>query len=107
MLFTWKNPVTGAKPDYDGFNAQFTASIGADMKTPQLKIEWVPPTASVIYDTKPTAVNQKSVIVYDVTDASNAAMVFDNIKPLDSEVGTNLCKEVWKFSEYSQGCVLL
>jgi hypothetical protein len=31
LLFTWKNPVTGSKPDFDGFNAVFKASIGADL----------------------------------------------------------------------------
>ena len=107
LLFTWKNPVTGRKPDFDGFNAVFKASIGADLEKPDLKIEWVAPSAAVIYDTKPSAIDQRTAIVYDVTDATNAGMSFDNIAPLASELGTNLCKEVWKFSEYSHGCVLL
>lgn len=36
LLFTWKNPVTGSFPAYDGFNAQFRATIGSDMTKPDL-----------------------------------------------------------------------
>ena len=106
LLFSWKNPVASGVPAYDGFDARFDASVGADFTKPALTIKWADPATPYVYDTKPASVNQKPT-VKDVTDAGNAALAFDNIAPLASELNTNLCKEIWKFSDTAQGCVLL
>ena len=42
----------------------------------------------------------------DSTPASVGG-VWDNIAPLSTELGTNLCKEIWIYSSTAHGCVKL
>ena len=50
--FTWQNPASGGFPTFDGFDAQFKASIGTvdlDRISPTLKFEWFVPGNSFIF----------------------------------------------------------
>ena len=98
--FTWANPTSGQFPTYDGFDAQFKASIGtlqADRLDPKLKFEWFVPAATfdypagttitgTEYDTKPTAFDEITVVV-DTDTTTPSGGVWDNIAPLASEIG--------------------
>ena len=78
------------------------------MLTPALKINWVPNSGLVFYDLKPTAVNEIPVKpdVDSTSPAPDAAYPYDNVKPLATELGTDLCTELWRFSDTSVTCVL-
>jgi|688.fasta_scaffold676465_1 hypothetical protein len=102
---TWKNP-TGTVPAFDGFNAYLVAIIGPNLLTPSLKINWVPNDGTKVYDLKPSAIN-KVPVEPDVVDGTfNALYPFDNVKPVTAELNTDLCTELWRFSDTSVTCVL-
>jgi len=114
FIYTWQNPYSGAFPAYDGFDAQFKASIGDNFAAPNLKYEWFVPgdsftvagvsTSATVFDTKPAAHDETPAIVDAQTGAAGAE---DNIAPPDNQLGQNLCKEIWKYSDTAVGCVLL
>ena len=76
------------------------------MLTPALKINWVPNSGLVFYDLKPTAVNEIPVKPDVDQTTPDAAYPYDNVKPLATELGTDLCTELWRFSDTSVTCVL-
>ena len=75
---------------------------------PDIKVNWVMPSASVFYDTKPSKVDETTPIYDVVLDAAAVpAEVFDNVAPLASESTADLCKEKWTYSDTSVACVLI
>jgi hypothetical protein len=105
FVMTWKNP-TGTIPPFDGFNAHLIVKIGPTLVTPNLKINWVPNSGStVVYDLKPTAINKVPVEKDDVT-GTNPLYPSDNVTPVAAELNTDLCTELWRFSDTSVSCVL-
>ena len=58
FVLSWKNPQSGAKPDFDGVNAQFTLSAGPNKTNPAMVVKWKPPNKPlVVYDLKPASAN--------------------------------------------------
>lgn len=123
--FAWENPAKGFQPQFDGFNAQFKASIGDDFREPKLMVEWfhcrgevdcdtfdyprAPDPAPVTflakpYDTVPPAIDSFAPVI-DVKTGADWEQ--ENIFPSTSQIGKNLCKEIWKYSDTAVGCVLL
>jgi hypothetical protein len=87
--------------------AVITGTAGGTVK-PDIKINWIQPSAAVVFDTKPTAVDETTVVYDVVKDAAKVpAEVFDNIAPLASEASVDLCKEKWTYSNTSVSCVLI
>jgi len=86
--------------------AVITGSAGG--AKPDMKINWKPNSISVVYDTKPSAKDETTVIQDVVKDAAAVpAEVFDNVTPITSEASADLCKEKWTYSDTSVSCVLI
>lgn len=119
--FTWQNPYPNAYPSYDGFLAQFKASVGPNIFAPVLKYEWLLPTTTITnpnvqapfnlathYDLKPNLHSEvQPVPDVLVGSCASGSTCFDNIAPTASEIGKNLCTETWKFSDTAVACVQL
>lgn len=119
FIMVWTNPISTQFPKYDGFAAQMVADIGTDNKAPNLKFQWLPnttPATTILtkkatkFDLKPTAISTFDGTLKNNFDAPNPIVpgdetINDDIFIKESELGTNLCIEIWKYSDYAQGCV--